>query len=252
MQEKTLKIGVCLVVFLTFASAYSQCTRDDSNILDQVATNGLKSLDSLHDYVWILESHSTVRDEKGNTKKYDFRQQTIVADGQMYTRALQPDEVPAVPESKASLSSGYRVSPALYGDCGGQPCGTYPYAFLVMTYMARRWDIRQVREGELNGVPVLVIDLRQKGSPQKFPQHFSLPEGTAWVEPEHCRLLRLIASTGKPTGHYDAEEILEFGEIKGNWLPLKREFHFVRKGKTDEYVEDYTYLKFGSSLRILP
>jgi hypothetical protein len=242
-----LKIGVCLVLFLTLASAYSQCTRDDSSILEKVATNGLKSLNSLHDYVWVLDNHTTVRDGKGRTKKHDFRQQTIVADGQMYTRALQPDELPAVPESEALSSSGYDVSPALHGNCRGRPCGMYPYAFLEMTDMARRWEIRQVREGELNGVPVLVIDLREKHSP-----HSLLVAGTAWVDPEHCRLLRLITNNGKPTGHNDAEEILEFGEIKGNWLPLKREYHAAGKGKTVEFIEKYTYLKFGSSLRILP
>jgi hypothetical protein len=247
MQEKTLKIGVSVVVFLTLASAYSQCTRDDSSILDQVATNGLKSLNSLHDYVWILERHESVRDEKGKIKKFDSRQQTIVADGQMYTRTLQPDEQPAVPESEASPSSGYHVSPALHGNCGSRPCGTYPYAFLEMIDMARRWDIRQVREGELNGVPVLVIDLREKISP-----HSDRPAGTALVDPEHCRLLRLITSSGKPTGHNDGEEILEFGEIKGNWLLLKREYYAVVKGKTIESTEEYTYLRFGSSLRILP
>jgi len=116
-----------------------------------------------------------------------------------------------------------------------------------MIDMARRWDISQVREGELNGVPILVIDLREKLSP-----HSVLVARTAWVDPEHCRLLRLITSNGNPTGHNDAVEILEFGEIKGNWLPLKREFHAVRKGKTIESAEEYTYLKFGSSLRILP
>ena len=113
--------------------------------------------------------------------------------------------------------------------------------------MADRWDIRQVREGELNGVPVLVIDLREKRSP-----HSVLVAGTAWVNTEHCRLLRLMTSNGKPTGHNDAEEIMDFGEIKGNWLPLKREFHSAGKGKTFEFAEQYTYLKFGSSLRILP
>jgi len=122
-QEKTLKIRACLVVLLTLASAYSQCTRDDFSILDQVTTNSLKSLNSLHDYVWILDKHETVRDGKGKSKTYASRQQTIVADGQMYTRALQLDELPSVPESEPFPRSGYHVSPALHGNCRGLPCG---------------------------------------------------------------------------------------------------------------------------------
>jgi hypothetical protein len=243
MREKIMKVMVYLAVLLMLASASGQCTRDTSNILGQVKTNGLNSLNALHDYVWVLDRHEIIQDGKGNTESHDWREQTVVANGKMYRRALQPGEVPAIPESEAALSSGYSVSPALYGSCGSIPCGTYPFAFLQAIDMPRRWDVRRIQAGELNGVHALVIDLREKC----FPRHTD-EVGTAWVDPEHCRLLRLIAVSAKNK----AEEVFEFGEVKGNWLPVKREFHHVAKGKTVEYSEEYTYLKFGSSARVLP
>ena len=234
---------VSLVVLLMLASASSQCDRDTSTILGQVKANGLQSLNSLHDYVWILDSHETFR-RKGKIEKHDLRRQTVVANGQMYTRDLHPGELPTIPESEAALSSGYHVSPALYGDCGGSPCGTYPYAFLVMITLPDLWDVLQVREGNLNGVQVLVIDLQ----PRRLPSGAGMIAETAWVARDRCRLLRLVQTRAKPDGHDKAEEVFEYGEIKGNWLPIRREL----RGATAESTEEYTYLKFGAFVRMRP
>ncbi len=248
-QEEILKIRVYLVVLLMLGSVSSQCTRDASSILGQVTANGLKSLNSLHDYVWIVHEQQIIRDGKGEIKRHDQRWQTVVANGQMYSRTLQPGELPSIPEPEALLSSDYYVAPALYGNCGGLPCGSYPYAFVLVTDMERRWDVRQVREGELNGVPALVIDLREKDFPHTAHRNGT---GTGWVDPGRCRLLRLITVSAKPSRHNRIEEAVEFAEVKGNWLPVKREFHGVAKEKISESTEEYTYLKFGASVRILP
>lgn len=249
MVSRKLKIVIHLAVLLTVASASSQCIHNVSSILDQVTANGLQSLNSLHDYVWVLEEHTIVRDKKGKIKTYDQRQQTVVANGQMHSRTLQPGEQPSLPEPEAPLSSDYRVLPALYGKCGNLPCGSYPYAFAQMIYLRDLWEVRQVQEVELNGARVLMLDLRAKNS---VHNGYIPNSGTAWVDPERCRLLRLITVSAKANGHDKQEEVVEFGEVKGNWLPIKRENHGISSGKSVEVIEKYIYLRFGSSARIAP
>jgi hypothetical protein len=239
-----------LVVLFMLASASGQCARDLSSIPAQVATNGLKSLNSLHDYVWVMDLHQIMRDRKGKVETRDHREQTIVANGQMYVRPLQPGETPEIPESATALSSDYRVYPAAGGNCGVLPCDTNPYVFFQVNTFSAFWDVLRIREGELNGSQALVLDLHAK----HLPRHSYEETGTAWVEPEHCHLMRLITFSVNPKSHEEREEVAEFSEIKGSWLPVKRQIHAFLKGRIAEYTEEYTYtyLKFGASVRIVP
>lgn len=238
-----------LFVLLMLAGGSGPCARDGSTILDQVATNALRSLSSLHDYVWVVELHQTMRDKKGKVEERDYRYQTIVAHGQMYVRTLHPGEAPEIPEPETTLSSDYHVYPATVGNCG-VACVANPYEFLQVDNAPAVWDVLRVQEDELNGAPALVLDLRAK----HFPHRAIHDMGTAWVDPAHCRLLRLTTTGAGYNGQKGAEETEEFGEVKGNWLPLKRRIHSFPKGRIVEYTEEYayTYLKFGASVRIVP
>lgn len=170
------------------ATAAGQCSREASSLPAQVAANALDSLHSLHDYVSVMDLHEVMRDRKGKITTRDYRRQTIVAHGQMYVRELQPGEEPSLPESAGSLSPEYRVSPAPDSFCRFLPCGTNPGEFLQVDNFPAVWDVLAVRESELNGAPALVLDLRAKHLPHRAYRD----AGTAWVDPEHCRLLRLI------------------------------------------------------------
>ena len=240
-----LKTALHLTVLLTVVYASSQCTRNLSSLLDQVTANSLQSLDSLHDYVWIVEEHGTTRDGKGKIQSAGYREQNVVANGKMYSRMLKPCEQPTLPESEAALSADYRVVPFY---CEGRHC-MYPFAFSVAISLRDLWNVRQVEEGELQGKKVLVIDLQPKHMRRNG---YGPVSGTAWVDPEHCRLLRLQMTGAKANCHDQTQEVLEFGEIKGNWLPVRREKHGEGKRGLVDWVQEYTYLKFGSSTHVVP
>ena len=218
-----LKPILQLTVLLTVVYARSQCPQNLSSLLDQVMANSFQSLDSLHDYVWIVEEHGTTRDGKGRIQSAGYREQNVVANGKMYSRMLTPGEEPTLPESEAALSADYRVVPFY---CEGRRC-MYPFAFSVAISLRDLWNVRQVEKGELQGKKVLVIDLE----PKNLQHHrFGPASGTAWVDPERCRLVRLKMTGAKPNGHDQSQEVLEFGEIKGNWLPVRRESHSESRG----------------------
>ena len=244
-----MKAILYLAALLVVVSDSPQCTQDASAVLSQMTAVGLQSLNSLHDYVWIVDEHSLIRDEKGKIARNAWRQQTIVANGQMYSRLLRPGEEPAIPESEADLLSGYQVAPALYGHCGNIPCGSYPWAFSQLINMPSKWEVRQVRQSNLGEAPALVVDLRAK---RRYRSALAPITGTAWIDPGSCRLLRLTVVSANPDGDDHQEETFEFGNIKGNWLPIKRESHSSGKGRVSESTEEYTYLKFGSSVRLRP
>ena len=158
---------------------------------------------------------------------------------------LKPGEEPTLPESEAALSADYRVVPFY---CEGRHC-MYPYAFWRAISLRDLWNVGLVKESELQGKKTLTIDLQ----PKNLRHHgFGPVSGMAWVDPERCRLLRLQVIGAKPNGHDQSQEVLEFGEIKGNWLPVRREMHGGDKGHLVEWVQEYTYLKFGSSTRVVP
>jgi hypothetical protein len=238
-----------LILLFVLIGATGQCSRDPSAIASQVEANGVQSLNSLHDYVQVTDLHQISRDSAGKVETHDHRSETIVANGQMYTRPLGPDESPEIPESATTLSPGFRIFPAPGGNCKVLPCGS-SYEFYQVTALSNFWDVIQVRESTLNEAPALVLDLRGK----RLPHVSADRTGTAWVEPGHCRLLQLSTISINRNKHQNREEVMELGEVKGSWLPLKRRIHVSPNGKRPEYTEEYTYtyLKFGSSTRILP
>jgi hypothetical protein len=239
-----LQTAFQLAVLLTVVSADSQCPQNLPSLLDQVTTNSFQSLQSLHDYVWIVEEHGTYRDGKGKIHTTAYRQQNIVANGKMYSRILKPGEEPSLPDSEATLSTDYRVFPF---ECEGRPC-LYPYAFLQATHLRDLWNVRHVEEGELQGKKMLVIDLEPKNLSKRAGEFGS---GMAWIDPERCRLVRMQI-TRKPKGGDRPQEVFEFGEVKGVWLPVRREMHGDDWGKGVHWFQEYTYLKFGVSTRMVP
>jgi hypothetical protein len=239
------KIALQLAVLLTVVSACSQCPQDVSQLLDQVTAHGFQSLQSLHDYVWIVEEHSTSRDGKGNIHEWTHRWENVVANGKMYSRLLKPGENPTLPESETALSSDYRVASV---ECQSAPCA-YPYAFWLVTHLRESWNVRQVEDGELQGKKLLVLDLQTKNLTHPGYRPLS---GTAWIDPERCRVVRLQVMNVKANGHDQSQEVFEFGEVNGAWLPVRREQHGEDRGKFGEMVQEYTYLKFGVSTRMVP
>jgi len=163
----------------------------------------------------------------------------------MYIRTLKPGEEPRLPESEAALSTDYRVLPF---ECEGRPC-LYPYAFFPAIFLRDLWNVRQVDQGELQGKKILVLDLQAKNLPHPGYGPIS---GKAWVDPEQCRVVRVLVTSAKPNGHDRSHEVFEFGEVKGAWLPVRREQHGDDGGKFVERVHEYTYLKFGVSTRMVP
>jgi hypothetical protein len=239
------KTALQIAVLLTVVSARSQCHQNPSGLLDQVTINGFQSLHSLHDYVWIDEEHGTYRDGKGKIHSAAYRHQNVVANGKMYSRTLKPGEEPRLPESEAALSTDYRVLPF---ECEGRPC-LYPYAFFPAIFLRDLWNVRQVDEGELQGKKMLVLDLHAKNLPHPGYGPIS---GKAWVDPERCRVVRVLVTSAKPNGHDQSHELFEFGEVKGAWLPVRRERHGDDGGKFVAWVHEYTYLRFGVSTRMVP
>jgi hypothetical protein len=245
------KIALPLAVLLTVAHACGQCPQDLSGLLDQVTANGLQSLNSLHDYVWIVEDHVTRREGKQKIRTVVYRQQNVVANGKMYSRILKPGEEPSLPESEAALSADYHVRVVSF-ECAGESC-MYSWAFLQAILLRQLWNVRQVKEGELQGKKMLVMDLQAKNLPHPGYGPIS---GTAWVDAERCRLVRLQTTYAKPNGHDQEQEVFQFGEIKGNWLPVRREKRGDGRGHGRQHIvewgQEYTYLKFGSSTLIGP
>lgn len=246
------KIALPLAVLLTVGPARSQCPQDLSGLLDQVTANGYQSLNSLHDYVWVLEEHGTRLEGKQKIRTVAYREQNVVANGKMYSRILKPGEEPALPESEAALSADYRVAPFECDEGRRRPCA-YPWAFLQATHLRDLWNVRQIQEGELQGKKMLVLDLQAKNLPHPG---WGPITGTAWVEPEPCRLVRFQTTNAKPNGHDQSQEVFEFDEVKGNWLPVRREMPGDGKGHGRQHIvgwdQEYTYLKFGSSTRVVP
>jgi hypothetical protein len=240
-----LKTALQLAVFLTVVSACSQCPQNLSGLLDQVTANGYQSLNSLHDFVWILEERGTYRDRKGKIHSAAYRQQNVVANGKMYSRTLKPGEEPSLPESEAALAADYRVVPV---ECEGQPC-IYPAAFSQATHLRDFWNVRQVEEGELQGKKMLVLDLQARNLPHPGYGPIS---GTAWVDRERCRLVRVLVNKALPNGHHQSHEVFEFGEVKGAWLPVRRGRYRDDRGEVIDWFQEYTYLKFGVSTRMSP
>jgi hypothetical protein len=239
------KAGLQFAVLLTVVYARAQCTQNLSGLLDQVATNSFQSLHSLHDYVWIVEEHGTYRDGKGKIYSAAFRQQNVVANGKMYSRILKPGEEPSLPESEGALSADYHVAPF---ECEGRPC-MYPYAFLQATHLRDLWSVRQVEEGELQGKKMLLLDLKARNLPHPGYGPIS---GTAWIDPERCRLVRLRVTSAQPNGHDQSQEVFEFGEVKGSWLPVRKEKHGEGRAQFVDSTQEYTYLKFGVTTRVVP
>jgi hypothetical protein len=240
MSKTTLQFAV----LLTVVSACSQCPENLSGLLDQVTANGYQSLNALHDFVWILEEHATYRDRKGKIHSVAYREQNVVANGKMYSRILKPGEEPSLPESEAALSADYRVAPFECGEGRPRLC-SHPAAFLQATHLRDLWNVRHVEEGELQGKKMLVLDLQAKNLPHPGYGPIS---GTAWVDPERCRLVRFAM----PNGHHQSQEVFEYGEVKGAWLPVRRGTYGDGRGEFGEWVQEYTYLKFGASTHMAP
>jgi hypothetical protein len=243
------KMGLQLAVLLTVAHACGQCPQDLPGLLDQVTANGYQSLNSLHDYVWILEEHVIRLEGKQKIRTVVYRQQSVVANGKMYSRLLKPGEEPSLPESEAALPADYRVAPF---ECEGGPC-MYPASFWHAIRLRDSWNVRRVEEDELQGKKMLEMDLQAKNLPHPGSGPIA---GTAWVDSERCRVVRLQITYAKPNGHDQAQEVFEFGEIKGNWLPVRREMQGDGRAHGRQHIvewgQEYIYLKFGSSTRIGP